>query len=133
MRTHLGIEVYGDDQETCDRAVQAARDEIDRLDRMMTDWKPESPLMDINHAAGFRPEKTPPDLFFLIRKSLQLSELTDGAFDITFAGAGKLWRWRDPDPVVPDAAAVRAALEHVGWKKVVLTNRRRRCSFPTRA
>lgn len=120
MGTHLGIEVYGPDQETCDRAVRAARDEIDRLDRMLTDWQPESPLMDINHAAGVRPVKPPPELFFLIRKSLQLSELTGGAFDITFAGAGRLWRWRDPDPAIPDEAAVRAALENVGWKKVVL-------------
>jgi thiamine biosynthesis lipoprotein len=120
MGSDLEIEVFGPDQAVCDRAVAEARAEIDRLDRMMTDWKAESPLMDINRAAGVRPVPTTPELFFLVERSLRVSELTDGAFDITFAGAGKLWNWRAKDPQVPDAETVKASLAAVGWKGVSL-------------
>lgn len=120
MGSSLEIEVYGGDQAVCERAVQAARDEIERLDRMMTDWKPESPLMDVNRAAGLKPVRVPPELFFIVKRSVQMSELTGGTFDITFAGAGKLWNWRAPDPQVPSPETVKAALENVGWKGIRL-------------
>lgn len=120
MGSDLEIEVFGDTQARCDRAVADALAEIDRLDRMMTDWKPESPLMDINRAAGERPVPTTPELFFLIDRSKRVSELTEGAFDISFAGAGKLWNWRAQDPQIPDAATVKASIATVGWKGILL-------------
>ncbi|MEK7466496.1 MAG: FAD:protein FMN transferase [Planctomycetota bacterium] len=120
MGSSAGIEVYGPDQAACDAAVADARAEIERLDVMMTDWKPDSPLMDINKAAGLKPVKVPPELLFLVQKSLELSELTEGAFDISFAGAGKLWNWRAPDPKIPTPEEVRASLVNVGWKGIVV-------------
>jgi thiamine biosynthesis lipoprotein len=125
MGSSLEIEVFGPDQALCERAVQAARDEIDRLDRMMTDWKPESPLMDVNRAAGIAPVKVPPELFFIVERSVRMSELTGGTFDITFAGAGKLWNWRAPEPKVPDPGTVKASLANVGWKNIVLEAKER--------
>jgi thiamine biosynthesis lipoprotein len=125
MGSSLEIEVFGPDQALCEKAVQAARDEIDRLDRMMTDWKQESPLMDVNRAAGVAPVKVPPELFFIVERSIRMSELTGGTFDITFAGAGKLWNWRAPEPKVPDAETVKASLKNVGWKNIVLDAKER--------
>ncbi len=120
MGSSLEIEVFGPDQAVCDRAIGEARAEIDRLDRMMTDWKPDSPLMEVNRAAGVRPVPVPPELFFIVERSLRVSELTVGAFDITFAGAGKLWNWRAPEPEVPAPETVKATLANVGWKDVAL-------------
>ena len=120
MGSSLEIEVFGPDQATCDKAVKEAREEIDRLERIMTDWKQESPLMDVNRAAGRKPVEVPPELYFIIERSLKMSELTEGTFDITFAAAGKLWNWRDPNPRVPTPEEVKAALADVGWKGVTL-------------
>ena len=120
MGSDLEIEVFGPDQATCDKAVKEAREEIDRLERIMTDWKQESPLMDVNRAAGRKPVEVPPELYFIIERSLKMSELTEGTFDITFAAAGKLWNWRDPNPRVPTPEEVKAALADVGWKGVTL-------------
>ncbi len=120
MGSSLEIEVFGADQSVCEHAVEAAKAEIERLDRMMTDWKPESPLMDVNRAAGLKPVHVPPEIFFIVKRSIQMSELTRGTFDITFAGAGKLWNWRAADPTVPDPDTVKAALANVGWKGIQL-------------
>ncbi len=120
MGSSARIEASGLDQATCELAVAEAKAEIERLDVMMTDWKPDSPLMDINKAAGLHPVTVPPELLFVIQRSLALSELTDGAFDISFAGAGKLWNWRDPDPKIPSRETVALALQNVGWRGIVV-------------
>lgn len=120
MGTDTSIQVWGDNQAQCDAAVIDALAEIRRLDAMMTDWKTESPLMDVNHAAGDHPVRVPPEILFCVERSLQLSELTGGAFDISFAGAGKLWNWKAPEPKVPDPETVKAALANVGWKGIVV-------------
>lgn len=123
MGSSLHIEVYGTSREICERAIREARAEIDRLDAMMTDWKEQSPLMDINYAAGRHAVRTPPELLFLIKRSLDISRMSDGAFDISFAGAGKLWNWRAPDPRIPDAETVRRSLENVDYRSIVVDER----------
>ncbi len=123
MGSSLEIHVAGRDPAILDRAIAEARAEIDRLDRMMTDWKETGELMEINHNAGVRPVRVPPELYFLVRRSLQVSELTDGAFDITWAGAGKLWKWWEKDPRVPTSDEIRAALENVGWRDIELNEK----------
>ena len=120
MGSSLEIEIFGPEQAVCEKALADARTELERLDRMMTDWKPESPLMDVNRAAGKQPVAVPEELYFIVERSLRVSELTEGAFDISFAGAGKLWNWRAADPPVPDEATVKAALANVGWKGILL-------------
>ncbi len=120
MGSSLEIQASGPDAALLDRAVAAAREEIARLERMMTDWKDAGPLMEINRQAGLRPVEVPRELFFILRKSIQISELTEGAFDVTFAGAGKLWRWWEKDPPLPSAEEVRAALAKVGWRHLLL-------------
>ena len=120
MGSSLEIQVVGEDTDLLDRAIAEARDEVDRLDRMMTDWKETGALMEVNRNAGGKPVSVPPEFLFIVKRSLQVSELSGGAFDITWAGAGKLWKWWEKDPQVPSPEAVRAALVNVGWKNVVV-------------
>jgi thiamine biosynthesis lipoprotein len=120
MGSGFEIQASGADGAVLDKALQAARDEVARLDRMMTDWKETGPLMEINRQAGSRPVEVPRDLFFILKRSLQVSELTDGAFDITFASAGRLWRWWETNPPLPSPEEVRAALANVGWRHLRL-------------
>jgi len=120
MGSALEIQVLGPDPAVLDRAIAEARAEIDKLDRMMTDWKETGALMEVNRNAGLNPVTVPPEFLFIVKRSLQVSELTNGAFDITWAGAGRLWKWWEKDPQVPSPGEVKAALENVGWRNVLL-------------
>lgn len=120
MGSSLEIQVLGPDPALLDRAIAEARAEIDRLDRMMTDWKETGALMEVNREAGRKAVQVPAEFLFIVKRALQVSELTNGAFDITWAGAGRLWKWWEPDPAVPSPEAVKAALENVGWRNVVI-------------
>ena len=117
MGTELEIKVLGRDPALLEKALDAAVAEIERVEDLMTDWRP-SPLMELNAAAGQGPVEVAPELAALISRGLRFGELTGGAFDITYAGAGKLWDFKRQPPVVPDEEAVRAALAHVGYRRV---------------
>ena len=124
VRTQMGsrfeITAVASDEEVARQAIGRAYDEIERIEAMISSWRPTSETSTVNRRAGVGPTEVSPELYGLIRRSLKLSALTDGAFDVTFAGVGSLWDFDDPTPTLPEPAAIRAALEHVGYQKVAL-------------
>jgi len=89
-----------------------------RVDAEMSEWKPSSPLSEVNREAGKAAVPVPAALRAVIRKGVDLGEMTGGAFDITWAALWGLWDFRSSHPTVPDSAeaARRAAL--VDYRKV---------------
>ncbi len=102
------------------RAIDRAYAEIDRIEAMISSWRPSSVTSEVNRQAGRRPVAVPGELFNLVRRSIKLSQLTGGAFDVTFAGVGRLWDFKADPPRLPEADAIRRALTHVGYRKLVL-------------
>jgi len=117
MGTDLIIKVLGDDEAKLEVALDAAVFEIRRVEDLMTDWRA-SPLMTLNAAAGKGPVKVPEELAILIARGLELGEQTDGAFDITYAGAGQLWDFKADPPKMPEAKALALALARVDYRLV---------------
>ena len=108
-----------------EKAVEAAWAEIDRLEAMISSWRETSETSEINRQAGIGPVAVSPELFNLIRRSLKVSELTGGAFDITFDSVGKLWDFKSGDGSVPSQEAIAEAVARVGYEKVVLDPQKR--------
>jgi len=117
MGTSFAITVLGPEAEALEAAIDAAIAELRRVEDLMTDWRP-SPLLELNAAAGTGPHATPPELTRLVQRSLEISELTGGAFDVTFAGVGQLWDFKRDPPELPTQDDVAAFLERVGWRRV---------------
>ena len=101
-------------------AIDAAWAEIDRIEAMISSWREDSETSEVNRNAGIRPVQVSPELFRLIRRAIKVSELTHGAFDITFAAAGDLWDFRADDPEVPSEEAIETVLRSVGYRKIHL-------------
>ncbi len=117
MGTSLEVRVLGHDADELDAALAAAVTEMERVEDLMTDWRP-SPLTRLNAEAGNGPQVVPAELARLVARALQIGELTGGAFDITYAGAGKLWDFKRDPPLLPDAARIAAALAVVDYRTV---------------
>ena len=117
MGTDLVIEVLGPDPAALDAAMDRAIAELQRVEDLMTDWRP-SPLTRLNAAAGGGPHRVPRELAVLVARAIEVGRLTDGAFDMTYAGAGRLWDFKTTPPVVPDPATVRQALADVDYRRV---------------
>ena len=85
------IDAYAIDEHALPPSGDLAFDEIDRIDRLMSHYKPASPLSQINSQAGHQEVAVDPELFEFIRDSLQYSRDSDGAFDITVGQLMKAW------------------------------------------
>ncbi len=119
MGTDLKITVIGRDPEDLELALDAAVTEIRRVEDLMTDWRA-SPLETLNAAAGLGPQSVPPELARLVARSQEISELTGGAFDITFGAVGKLWKFKGVTPALPLEAEISAALRFVDFRRIVV-------------
>ncbi len=118
MGTQVIVKAIGPDQSRLNLAVEAAFSEVHRLEKMMSHYIPESELSRINQQAGKAAVVVSQELYELIKKSLYFSELTDGAFDISFASVGKLWDFRNK--IVPSAHSVNQQLPFVNYRKIQL-------------
>ena len=110
----------------------AALDEVQRLERKLSVFLPDSQVSYINKVAAFDPVPLDDELFELIRFCLDLSEQTGGAIDITSTPLWKLWGFADKKVRVPTASEIANALETVGSRFVELDDATRTIRF-TRA
>jgi len=118
MGTVFEVVVYEDSATRADEAMDAALDEIVRLDWVMSDYKPDSELNKLNRTAHFQPQRVSPDLYRVMTESLRYSKLSDGKFDVTIAPLADRWKAvlrGKPVPTPEEEQALRAC---VGYEKV---------------
>lgn len=106
-----------DDQistEDAKSAANAAFAEIARIERLMSEWRPDSEVSAINRSAGTQSVRVSKETFAVIQQSLDISTRSEGAFDITWAGLRGLWDFKTPGPI-PEPNEIKARLPNVGW------------------
>ena len=118
MGTRCYVELWADDAVEGNNAIDAVMAELRRIDNLMSHYKPESQLSQINQYANERPVQVDKELFDLIRLSTHYSQITEGAFDITYASVGYLYNY--PQHVHPTEEQIRAALPAVNWRNMLL-------------
>src|SRR3954470_12422599 len=121
MACLYSIEAYAAaDEQTIGKALDAALDEVDRIDRLMSHYKPESPLSTINREAAHHPVAVDPELFAFIKRSMEYSQQSGGAFDITVGPLMKAWGFFRGDGHLATPDEVTAARARVGAHHVLL-------------
>ncbi len=120
MGSRFDITVVADEKDTADMLIDMAADEINRIERLISSWDDESQTSEINRNAGIRPVRVDKELFNLIERSLAISQLTDGAFDISYAAMDKIWKFDGSMTQMPDPDIIRKSVEKVGFNKIVL-------------
>jgi FAD:protein FMN transferase len=118
MGTRCYVQLWADDPVKGNAAIDAAMAELRRIDDLMSHYKPESELSQINAHANDEPVEVDKELFDLIKLSTYYSRITDGAFDITYAGVGRLYDYRRH--IRPTDEQIRAALPAVNWRNMQL-------------
>lgn len=124
MGTLWTIEVFDEARPAAARAaIDQAFEELNRIDRLMSEWKPDSPISQVNAAAGRHPVEVPSELRELIERSIRYSRITEGAFDITWRGMGSIWRFDDKFQP-PSREAVDAARRNVDYRAIDIQGNR---------
>jgi thiamine biosynthesis lipoprotein len=120
MGTFFKVQVFSDDAlgaEAAEAAIDAAFEEVARVEALLSEWRETSEISAVNREAGRRPVAVGSELYDVVGLSLELREQTAGAFDITFAGCGRLWSFDLPR--IPDAGEIESCLPRVG-REIVL-------------
>jgi thiamine biosynthesis lipoprotein len=93
---------------------------VDRIDRLMSHYKADSPLSRINREAAQQPVKVEPELFDFIAEAVRYSRESDGAFDITVGPLMKAWGFFRGEGRLPASGELAEARRHVGAAHLVL-------------
>lgn len=88
------------------------------VDRDMSEWKDTSPLSGVNRAAGREPAPVPDDLRALLRRAVEIGDMTEGAFDVTWAALWGVWDFKSPTPTLPDAEEIERRVRLVDYERV---------------
>jgi thiamine biosynthesis lipoprotein len=118
MSTVVSIAVAGASVAEASSGAEAAFRIFARVDEVMNEWRPESPLSALNAAAGNgRFVDLPGDLCQVLRAGRDGAERTGGLFDPTWAALRGVWRFGDGvPPALPSSEAVAAACRLVDWR-----------------
>ena len=118
MGTRIAVEVWHEDPAAAERAIDAVIAEMHRIDALMSVYKEDSQVSRVNRDAAAGPVKVDPELAALISRALEFSEMSGGAFDITYASVGYLYDYRAHKH--PTESQIQAALPGINWHHVVV-------------
>lgn len=100
--------------------IDMAIAETKRIENQISDWIPTTPISTINKNAGIKPVKVDDEVFGLVERALKISQLTEGAFDISYASMDRIWKFDGSMKEMPTPEAIKKSVAKIGWKKVVL-------------
>ena len=118
MGTRVYVQVYSLDAAKGEAAIEAVMADMRRIDELMSHYKPTSQLSQINQRANREPVAVDKELFDLIKLSTHYSQITEGAFDITYASVGYLYDY--PKHIHPTESQIKSALPAVNWRNMLL-------------
>ncbi|MDW8307996.1 MAG: FAD:protein FMN transferase [Verrucomicrobiales bacterium] len=125
MGTLFRVVFYCEDALTARAAAEAVFERVAALEKVMSDYDPESELMRLCQSPPGAPVRVSAELFDVLERAQRLAATTDGAFDVTIGPLARLWRRARRTGELPSAAALARARESVGWPNVRLDARAR--------
>lgn len=124
MGTEVSVTVVAKSRDDGERAIEAAFDEVRRLDRMMSLYKDDSEITSINMFAGKKPVRVSPEIIDVVDAANRISELTHGTFDITVGPLIVLWQMRLEEGKVPTQEEIDAVKRRVGYRNIRIDRKR---------
>lgn len=118
MGTSVSVELWDDDADQGPELVDAVIADYRRIDRLMSTYKPDSEISRINAEAADHPVAIDQELFTLIERSLKLSQMSGGAFDITYESVGYLYDFHKK--LHPTERQIEARLPEINYRNVEL-------------
>jgi thiamine biosynthesis lipoprotein len=132
MGTKFRIVLYAPDKPTADKAAKAAFTRVEELNKVMSDYIPDSELMRLCKESESKPAgpvKVSDELFYVLSKAQEVAELSEGTFDVTVGPVVRLWREARKERQLPDPEVLAAAMKRVGYKNVELDPKEKTVSF----
>jgi FAD:protein FMN transferase len=108
------------DSLTAEQNIDTCIAEVSRIENLISDWIPSTQVSQINSNAGIKPIKVSAEVFELTKRALHLSDITGGAFDISFAAMDRIWKFDGSMTEIPTEVAIKRSVENVGYRNIIL-------------
>lgn len=129
MGTLVTVTAVASDKNVGDRAIQAAFDEVKRLEQLLSTWRSDSELSLVNAEAGRRPVQVSRETLQLVIRSLEIAELTHGGFNIALGPAVEAWSVTERQHI-PEKEELRRLKPLVDWMSIQVDSERRTIYLP---
>lgn len=124
MGNRFELSIVSTDSVWANQKFDLAVAEVSRIEKLLTTFSPDSQTNQINDAAGIFPVKIDPEIFQLIQRSIRISNLTQGAFDITYGSIDKsLWNFDKTMTSLPSKEIAQKMIRLIDYKKVILNEK----------
>lgn len=121
MGNNFTITVVAGNEKIGNENINLAIEEIRRIEKMLTTYKEDSQTNLINENAGIKPVSVDPEVFNLIERSMGISKITQGAFDISYGSIDKsLWNFDKAMTKLPDAETAKKMVHLIDYKNIIL-------------
>ena len=112
--------VVAKDIPEADSYIDMAVAEVSRIENLISDWIPTTSISEVNKNAGIKPVKVTQEVFDLVGRAIKISELTSGAFDISYASMDKIWKFDGSMTHMPTPEEIKKSVSKVGYKNIIL-------------
>ena len=121
MGNRFEISVVAESENYAIECIDDAVNEIRRIEKLLTTFDESSQTNSINRNAGIEPVIVDREVFELISRSKKISELTQGAFDITYGSVDKrIWNFDQNMTSLPDPAIARKLVRLINYENIIL-------------
>jgi thiamine biosynthesis lipoprotein len=120
MGSSFEITVVAEDEDFAKESLAIAKKEIIRIEDLISSWDQKSETSRINRNAGIAAVEVSKELFDLIFRAQQISKLSSGAFDLTFAAIDKLWNFDGRESEMPNPDTLKASVFNIGYQLIEL-------------
>jgi thiamine biosynthesis lipoprotein len=121
MGNHFEITAVSEDETVGDISIKAAADEIRRIEKLLTTFKDDSETNLINRNAGIAPVTVSDETFGIIERSIRISSVTQGSFDITYGSIDKrFWNFDTSMKALPPKDVARKMVKLINYKNIIL-------------
>jgi thiamine biosynthesis lipoprotein len=123
MGNRFELSVVATDEQWANECIDAGIVEIQRIERLLTTFADDSETNRVNANAGIAPVEVSRETFELIARSIRISDLTQGAFDITYGSIDKrLWNFDQQMTTLPDRDTAKQMVRLINYKNIILDN-----------
>ncbi|PYS01099.1 MAG: FAD:protein FMN transferase [Acidobacteria bacterium] len=125
MGTELRLTAWTNDEPGVVAAFEAIFREFDRLEGLLSNWQEDSDVQRLNSAAGQHPVRVGTELRDVLETARQVSDWTNGKFDVTFGVMSGLWKfdYQNQDGTIPDHREVVRRRSLINYRDIELDER----------
>ena len=118
MGSVFDLTLVANNQVEADQLFEQAISEIDRIERLISSWNQASETSQVNQMAGKKAVKVTKELYDLVFRAKAIAQLTNGAFDPTYASVDKIWTFDGRDVKQPNTEIISASVAKIGFDKI---------------